>query len=312
MNRTIFFLIIIWAFLWGQNASDSHYEILRRQLLEKKLQTELQQKQIEQQLLPLQQKIAQLQNQKDHQEELPTLQRRALKLSQQMVTLQNELDTLNIQLSTTNQMLYKQYTRQLDSLQNLIRQEPNQSKRESLLNQMRMLSEKRLLVSPGLDTFSLNLQVLEKLDLKSINDTSKKAILIDYLQNLLKEIKEQQQRLKLKQQELLQMVRLRQKASTFVNEIDNTRLSSSVPFQQKQQTGIRPNGVSREGNYTDVSSRQTEQPVAIVELPQIDQLINQTLKAKTSVPIDSVLKSIERANRMLEDYKQRIQNKLEH
>ena len=109
------------------------------------------------------------------------------------------------------------------------------------------------------------------------------------------------------------MVRLRQKASSFVNEIDNTRLSSSVPFKQKQQTGIRPTGVSRDESYSQTStSLQTEQPIAVVDLPQIDQLINQTLKGQNSVPIDSVLKSIERANQMLESYKQIIKNKLEH
>jgi len=313
MNKTIFLLMVIWALLRGQSAPENRFEILRQQLLQQKLQTGLEQQELEQQLTPLQQKIAQLQNKEDSQKKLAELQRRALSLSRQMIKLQNYLDSLNQQLSATNQILYRQYTQQLDSLQNLIRQESDQTKRKNLLNQMRILNEKRLQVSPELEKFSLNMQVIEALDLNRVTDPSKKTILIDYLQNLLEEIGEQQQKLTLKHQELVQMVRLRQKASSFVNEIDNTRLSSSVTFQQKQQTGIRPTGVSRDESYSQTStSLQTEQPIAVVDLPQIDQLINQTLKGQNSVPIDSVLKSIERANQMLESYKQIIQNKLEH
>ncbi len=293
--------------------SQNQLEEERQKLQEQIWQLSLAESALNKQLHPLQIKIDSLQKSPKSSKNLNALQKEALKISQQLVRLQNRLDSLNNHLTSINNRLFQLYSQQIDSLRQSLKNNASKKQKHQLLQKIKTLTQRRLLVSPELQSLNMDLQNIRHLNLTQVKDSLKRQILIDYLQNILQQIETQQQTLELKRKELQQMKRLRQKALSFVTEIDDAQLTSPLPFSQTRTTSTSPQSETQgptDGAFYTRSPNTTPASEIVVDLPQIDQLIAQSLQNHASVPIDSVLKAIQRAQSILGTYQQLVKSKL--
>ena len=311
--RFILIASLFYAFnLLAQTTPLSHLEAERQHLLEQSWQLSLKKQALNQRLRPLQIQIDSLQKAQANLQTINPRQKEALTYSQQIVLIQERLDSLHARLASVNARLFRVYSRQIDSLRQALQSAKKPAQKDILSTQIERLRRKRLQVSPELKTLSLNLENIRKLNLNQVQDSLKKAILIDYLQNALNEIDRQRQYLEIKGKELRQMQRLQQKALSFVEEIDDAQMTAAAPFQQNPKTNMAPQtSDDRDGAASFMSTPSSASASGVVvDLPQIDRLINQSLQGQSPVPIDSALKAIERTRAMLKMYRQIIQDKL--
>ncbi len=307
MNRIILSLLLFPLLIFAQssaiNALEQQQNRYQKQILLEKTNLDS----LNRELNTILALIDSLSEQNASKNDISDLQAKSLSISKNVVASQTQIKALNKKIESVNKKLFKLYSRQIDSLNRVLSTEKDEQKREQITRKLKMLTQKRIAVSPALKQFSFDPRKLFAINLRTTKDSLKRAIIKDYIRNAINEVDTTLMNLNLKKQELINMKRLQEKAVSFMDEVSDNQLYTSLPLK-RGATGMADFSTESSGSRALNSATAIEQ--LLTDLPDFNSFINQSLVAGDASKLDSVLTKIDATGKILSAYRAYLLEKL--
>jgi hypothetical protein len=252
-------------------------------------------------------------------DEIASLMARAFSISKKIESKELQLKKIHNNLQAIKNYLNNQYTVLIDSLQQDLT--PNKSIKDKrvLEEEFLRLIEKRMQVSPILQTLSFDPKKIQDIKISATEDSLEKAIYIDYLQSALNDIDSHLISIGKKQNELEGMIRLEKKADIFISDIEDSRIfgfyEKSGEKNDNRDGGGQYNGLDygeRIDNNSQIDNfvillNQLYKAGVEIEMPHRDESLYSGNEAQT---LEQYLELVKKTRKYLEQYRKTVENKL--
>lgn len=165
----------------------------------------------------------------------------ALAISRSLKRQQQTLDSLENEIEKLRNTLYVRYSARIDSLKNL-EQQSSGTQQSELQRQILSYMGKKLLMSPHVQTLSIDPAKVLALKVSTPKDSLEQAIYQDFLRRALREVNARLQSINRTRQEVATLVRLEKKSRQFLEEIGSETnpavLSSSLNRAQSENRAV--------------------------------------------------------------------------
>lgn len=249
-------------------------------------------------------------------DEIASLMARAFSISKKIESKELQLEKIHNNLRAIKNNLNNQYTVLIDSLQQDLTSNKSIKDKRVLEEEFLRLIEKRMQVSPILQTLSFDPKKIQDIKISATEDSLEKAIYIDYLQSALSDINSHLISIGKKQNELEGMIRLEKKADIFISDIEDSRIFG---FYEKsvdnKNDGGHYNGLDygeRIDNNSQIDNfvillNQLYKAGVEIDLPHQDESLYSGNEAQT---LEQYLELVKKTHKYLEQYRKTVENKL--
>lgn len=253
-------------------------------------------------------------------DEIASLMARAFSISKKIESKELQLKKIHNNLRAIKIYLNNQYTVLIDSLQQDLTSNKSIKDEQVLEEEFLRLIEKRMQVSPILQTLSFDPKKIQDIKISATEDSLEKAIYIDYLQSALNDIDSHLISIGKKQNELEGMIRLEKKADVFISDIEDSRIFG---FYEKSGENSDNGGVDGHYNELVVNGRGKDYNSQIdnfvillnqlykagveIDMPHRDESLYSGNEAQT---LEQYLELVKKTRKYLEQYRKTVENKL--
>ncbi|NOX87782.1 MAG: hypothetical protein GXO77_02070 [Calditrichaeota bacterium] len=307
MNRIILSLLLLPLLIFAQSSAIKALEQQQNRYQKQILLEKTKLDSLNRELNTILAQIDSLNEQNASKNDISDLQAKSLSISKNVVASQTQIKALNKKIESVNKKLFKRYSRQIDSLNRVLSTEKDAQKREQITRELKLLTQKRIAVSPALKQFSFDPRKLFAINLRATKDSLKRAIIKDYIRNAINEVDTTLMNLNLKKQELINMKRLQEKAASFMDEVSDNQLYTSLPLK-RGATGSFDLSAQSSGSRSLDAAATIEQ--LLTDLPDFNSFINQSMVAGDASKLDSVLTRIDATGKILSAYRAYLLEKL--
>ena len=252
-------------------------------------------------------------------DEIASLMARAFSISKKIESKELQLKKIHNNLRAIKNYLNNQYTVLIDSLQQDLTSNKSIKDKQVLEEEFLRLIEKRMQVSPILQTLSFDPKKIQDIKISATEDSLEKAIYIDYLQSALNDIDSHLISIGKKQNELEGMIRLEKKADIFISDIEDSRI-----FGFYEKAGEKNDNRDGGGHYNGLdygekidNNSQIDNFVILlnqlykagveIDMPHRDESLYPGNEAQT---LEQYLELVKKTRKYLEQYRKTVENKL--
>lgn len=252
-------------------------------------------------------------------DEIASLMARAFSISKKIESKELQLKKIHNNLRAIKNYLNNQYTVLIDSLQQDLTSNKSIKDKQVLEEEFLRLIEKRMQVSPILQTLSFDPKKIQDIKISATEDSFEKAIYIDYLQSALNDIDSHLISIGKKQNELEGMIRLEKKADVFISDIEDSRIfgfyEKAGEKNDNRDGGGQYNGLDY-GEKIDNNSQidnfvillnQLYKAGVEIDMPHRDESLYSGNEAQT---LEQYLELVKKTRKYLEQYRKTVENKL--
>jgi len=303
----VFILILNSITLNAQNIDQLEQEYMY-------MQTELyQEKQLLDSLLEvMNERATQIDREK---EKRVTNQGKTVDLMAQSVPIANQIESQQIiiaalekKIETKQQILLYEYSEIIDSLRRVEEKKMSPEEEETIEKLIFYYTEKKLRVSPQIQSLSYDPEKILQINLSAIEDSSERNIYEQYLHSALKEVDNQLQIIQHLSLEINEMSRLQNKANRFLDELEMD--SRIVPYAVvKEEYRPEKEEVFNNNGTRGIPSNLVEIDYYMVLMRQLEWVQPREKLSKWQSPLDStqINLSINEYQILLQEIKQRLQ-----
>ncbi len=305
MKYLILFLILSVS-LWGQqvNKQEAQFETLQKQILH----TEQQFQKAQQQLNNYLSGTDSLKKARAGADVLTRRTAQAYEFAKTVESINSRLRRLKNQGRTLRSRLYRTYSVQIDSLNKELSTHPNDKTRKQLFSAM----TKRLSVSPVAESLHFNPAYIGQIDSTVLKEPLGRELAQSYLAQADSSLSREIDQLQKKEREMQQIISLRAKAADFVEEMDDTRMTSFEPIATKATTtdaNAYSDDAERIGTAKDLANYQSETYFLLMHALEPGASINEDSSQMLEYP--ELLQRLSQTRRFLQQYQKQIQRKLQ-
>lgn len=177
--------------------------------------------------------------------------------SNKLDSLQNVFESIKETINSRKELLNNLYSQKIDSLKHLENDKNFEGSRAELNVEILTLIEKRLLVRPQISTLSYNPKEIVKITSTSLQDTTSRIIVKDYLQSALQEVNMQIDQIAKMTERIEEVLSLQQKVDDFIEDAGMqthiSRFSSSSLYSANKEE-LRSYPGAEVGNNLDFAA----------------------------------------------------------
>jgi hypothetical protein len=239
-------------------------------------------------------------------------------LSNKIESQQYKIQEIEKNLESVKKQLYNKYSIIIDSLKKSQTQVKPGKDIQILNDKILNFTEKRLLVSPKINSLTFDPQKLIEIDLNTVNNPEEKNAYSNYLRNALSEINQQILNVENSYVEIQQIVYLQKKAGRFMEETEFDNDITPLHRQHINSNDIKPSytGDNPDGTVNeDVKAIESQAISYNLLLNQLSFSQSSKWTTKEITRKDFSLKSyqsmLKELKNRLQDYKSVLLNKLD-
>lgn len=253
-------------------------------------------------------------------ENVRILMAQALSISNEIQAQRNLILELQNQLEEYQRDLDDLYIAETGSIQSLLQSKDFTGDKESLNTKMHELAQKRMMISPLVQSFTFDPQKVNSIQSVRSDDLLEQEMLKDYLNNAMAEITEKLAELRNTKDELEDIVLLEEKTEDFLADIDPEGFVGFTTSSAQSNASARATDLTGAESFSDPAkniSLQIQAYVVLVNQLELSTLSTQNLDlplepgSKTSTFTNKeYLKIVEEVERQLKEYQTIISKKL--
>ncbi len=233
----------------------------------------------------------------------------AYEYAKEIESLRSQLKKLQSQSRTLRSRLYQIYSTKIDSLNKEMETHP---KNKRLRRQLFWTMTKRLNVSPVAESFRFNPLQIGQIDSTVLKDRLGKEIVRSYLEQADSSLSKKIEELQKKEQEMQQIIALRNKAADFVDEMDETRMTSYHSGNGETKTSDASTYAGEDGrigtSVKDMANRQSESYFLLMHFLETGTMTKDNSSQLLDYP--ELLKRLSQTRLFLQQYQKQIRLKL--
>jgi hypothetical protein len=223
------------------------------------------------------------------QDKLRQLMARALTMTKEIESQQKSFNGIQTSLTEKRDALNEIYTAMIDSLRAVEQSGHFTGNEQELQNQIRAAVEKRLMISPAIQSLRFDPHKIQSLRLEDAENEFEKEIFEDYLQNALIEVSEKLTSLNETKVEWQDILLLQEKTDEFLQDVDTEGIIGLLPSSQQTRTG----DLDAESSFSDKNN------VMSIQIQAYSSLANQLELLETSPPGKATSSDLAGKNRNL-------------